>query len=68
MGGGGGLYIKVVGGSLSITSKPGPATLLSKVYASLFQKTLRKCLFLCFVYVLDFREKKGPFFKECQQF
>ena len=45
---------------------PGPATLLAKVYASLFQKTLRKGLFLCFLYVLDFG-KKGPFFKECQQ-
>ena len=46
---------------------PGPATLLSKGYASLFQKTLRKGLFLCFLYVLDFG-KKGPFSKECQQF
>ena len=45
-------------------AEPGPATLLSKGYASLFQKTLRKGLFLCFLYVLDFG-KKGPFFKEC---
>ena len=46
---------------------PGPATLLSKGYASLLKKMLRKGLFSCFLYVLDFG-KKGSFFKECQQF
>ena len=39
---------------------PRPATLLAKGYASLFQKMLRKVLFLCFLYVLDFG-KKGLF-------
>ena len=46
---------------------PGPATQLAKGYASLFQKTLRKGLYFGFLYVLDFG-KKGPFFRECQQF
>ena len=40
---------------------PGPATQLAKGYASLFQKTLRKGLFFCCLYVLDI-EKKGSFF------
>ena len=53
--------------SLETYTYPGPATLLSKGYASLFQKTLRKGQFLCFLYFLDFG-KKGPFFKECHQF
>ena len=44
-----------------LADTPGPGTLLSKGYASLFQKTLRKGLFLCFLYVLDLG-KKGPFF------
>ena len=47
--------------------RPGPATLLAKGYASLFQKTLRKGLFFSFLYVLDFG-KKGLSLKECQQF
>ena len=46
---------------------PGPATQLANGYASLFQKTLRKGLHFDFLYVLDFG-KKGPFFRECQQF
>ena len=36
-------------------------------YASLFQKTLRKGLFFCCLYVLDI-EKKGPFWGGCQHF
>ena len=40
---------------------PGPATQLAKGYASLFQKTLRKGLFFCCLYVLDIG-KKGSFF------
>ena len=46
---------------------PGPATQPAKGYAYLFQKTLRKGLFSSFLYDLDFG-KKGPFFKDCQQF
>ena len=46
---------------------PGPATQLAKGYASLFQKTLRKGLYFGLLYVLDYG-KKGPFFRECQQF
>ena len=46
---------------------PGPATQLTMGYALLFQKMLRKGLFFCFLYVLDFG-KKGSFFKDCQQF
>ena len=51
---------------------PGPTTQLAKGYASLFQKTLRKGLSFCFLYVLDIGEKgssfgrmsaKGYFFK-----
>ena len=43
---------------------PGPATLLAKGYASLLKKTLRKGA-VCMSLIL---EKKGSFFKECQQF
>ena len=54
---------------------PGPATQLANGYASLFQKTLRKSLFFCCLYVLDIEkrvlfsedvstlEKKGIFFR-----
>ena len=45
----------------------GPGTQLPKGYASLFQKTLRKGLFFCCLYVLDIG-KKGPFLGECQHF
>ena len=49
--------------------RPSPATLLSKGYASLFLKTLRKGLFLCFVYVLDFGgEKRVLFLKKFSSF
>ena len=59
------LFMKDIHPSLSLC--PGPATQPAKGYASLFQKTLRKGLFSSFLYVLDFG-KKGPFFRDCQQF
>ena len=45
----------------------GPATQLAKGYTSLLKKTLRKGLYFGLLYVLDYG-KKGPFFRECQQF
>ena len=58
---------KVRPSTSELITGPGPATLLAKGYASLFQKTLRKGLFLSFLYVLAFG-KKGLSLKECQQF
>ena len=52
----------------SVRENTGPSIQPAKGYASLFKKTLRKGLFSSFLYVLDFGEKKGPFFKDCQQF
>ena len=45
-----------------VTCQPGPASQLAKGYASLFQKTLRKGIYFCFLYVLDIGGKKGSFF------